>query len=66
MGSIGRVLLGFSKSRIDFKKSVTFKAQALRKLSSMSISHPVESLKRKIKVDLHSKESKEHRAFQRA
>lgn len=56
-------MLGFSTSLIAFKKSVTFKAQALRKLSSMSISHLVKSLKRKIKAGLTSKKKKELRAI---
>lgn len=59
----GQVLLGFSTSLIAFKKSVTFKAQALRKLSSVSISHLVKSLKRKIKAGLTSKKKKELRAI---
>lgn len=58
----GQVLLGFSTSVIAFKKPVTFKAQALRKLSSMPISHLVKSLKRKIKAGLTSKKKKELRA----
>ena len=54
-------MLGFSTSLIAFKKSVTFKAQALRKLPSVPVSHPVKSLKKKIKVGLHSKKKKELR-----